>query len=56
MSDEKVVKVRVESAGLGGMLWAAGWLFTIGYLHLAPLKILFAVVLWPYYIGVSLHA
>jgi len=55
MSEEKVIKVRTEPAGLGGVLWVMGWLFSIGYLHLPVAKAIFAIILWPYYIGASLH-
>jgi hypothetical protein len=34
----------------------AGWLFTIGYLHLPFWSGAIAVVLWPYYLGVKLAA
>lgn len=34
-----------------GMLWFAGWLFTIGYLHFGFWRGLWALVVWPYYIG-----
>ncbi len=34
-----------------GGVWIAAWLFTIGYLHLAFLQGLLAIVLWPYYLG-----
>jgi hypothetical protein len=55
MGDEpKVIKGRMEMAGLSGPLWAAGWLFTIGYLHLPVAKAIFALVIWPYYIGAAL--
>ena len=27
-------KIRIEQHSAGGMLWGAGWLFTIGFLHL----------------------
>ncbi len=53
MSDE--VKVRCKSSNCGvlaGPVWAIGWLFTIGFLHLAFWKGVLAVVLWPYYLGV----
>lgn len=53
--DTKVIKVRTDGAGVGGSLWAMGWLFTIGYLHLPFLKGVLAIVLWPYYIGLTLH-
>ena len=33
-----------------GMLWFAGWLFTVGYLHLGFWRGLWALVVWPYYI------
>lgn len=37
---------------LGG-LWFAGWLFTIGYLHLQFLEGVFALIIWPYYLGTA---
>jgi hypothetical protein len=55
MADETKVKVKVDTAGVGGSFWAMGWLFTIGYLHLPVAKAIFAIILWPYYIGVMLH-
>lgn len=39
---------------LGGGLWFVGWLFTIGFLHLTFWQGVIAVVIWPYYIGVTL--
>jgi uncharacterized membrane protein len=53
MSDE--MKVRCNSANGGviaGPVWAVGWLFTIGFLHLAFWKAVLAIVIWPYYLGV----
>jgi hypothetical protein len=53
MTDEersRVVKVQAESA-LGGMLWFAGWLFTIGFAKLTGWSILFGLAVWPYYLG-----
>ena len=43
-----------HGATLAGPLWAAGWLFTWGLLHLGLPKALFAILLWPYYLGASL--
>jgi hypothetical protein len=43
--------VRIEQPSVTGSIWFAGWLFTIGYLHLAFWKGVLAVVLWPYYLG-----
>lgn len=34
-------------------LWAVGWLFTIGYLKLPLKKGIFAIILWPYYMGLK---
>ncbi len=41
------------SAGLGGIIWFIGWLFTIGYAHLVWWQILLAIIIWPYYLGTS---
>jgi hypothetical protein len=35
-----------------GTLWIVAWLFTIGFLHLAFWKGVFAILLWLYYLGV----
>lgn len=42
--------------GCMGCLWFIGWLFTIGFLKLAFWKGVLALVIWPYYIGVAIHA
>lgn len=42
-----------ESAGTG-LLWTAGWLFTLGYLGLPLGKALLAILLWPWYLGAAL--
>jgi hypothetical protein len=39
------------AAASSGTLWFVGWLFTIGYVHLTGWKILFSLLLWPYYLG-----
>jgi hypothetical protein len=39
-----------------GPLWAIGWLFTIGYVHLTFWKGVLAVVIWPYFLGAALGA
>ncbi len=41
------------SASLAGMLWFAGWLFSIGFADLVWWQGLLALVLWPYYIGAA---
>lgn len=35
-------------------LWFAGWLFTIGLVHLGFWKAVLALVIWPYFVGVLL--
>jgi hypothetical protein len=34
-------------------LWAVGWLFSVGYLHLTFWKGVLALFIWPYYLGVK---
>ena len=46
---------RVAGA-LIGFIWFIGWLFTIGYAKLLWWQVIIAVVIWPYYLGVSLKA
>ena len=45
-------KVIVQSSL--GILWFAGWLFTLGFLHLGFFKGILALLLWPYYIGIEM--
>ncbi|MDD4319361.1 MAG: hypothetical protein PHW10_03490 [Candidatus Peribacteraceae bacterium] len=47
-------KIRVEQHTATGGLWFAFWLFTIGFLHLDFWRGVFALLLWPYYLGVAL--
>jgi hypothetical protein len=51
-----VERVRIEQHSSVGLLWVAGWLFTIGFVHLAFWKGLLALVVWPYYLGATLAA
>jgi len=44
--------IRDETV-FSGSLWFAVWLFTIGFLHLTFWKGVLAIVLWPYYLGVT---
>lgn len=46
-------RIRIDQHSASGMFWLAGWLFTIGFLHLPFWKGVLAIVLWPYYIGAS---
>jgi hypothetical protein len=45
-------KIRiVQHTTFMGSAWFAAWLFTIGFLHLTFWKGVFALVIWPYYLG-----
>jgi hypothetical protein len=46
-------RIRIEQHSIGGLLWIAAWLFTIGFLRLTFWKAVAAIVLWPYYIGLT---
>jgi len=35
-------------------IWFIGWLFTIGYASLVWWKILLALAIWPYFLGLAL--
>jgi hypothetical protein len=49
-------KIKIENHTFAGSLWFIGWLFTIGFLHLAFWKGVLAVVVWPYYIGTTVSS
>jgi hypothetical protein len=49
-------RIRIEQHSWTGTVWAVGWLFTIGYLHLTFWKSALAILLWPYYLGVASSA
>ena len=44
-------KIRIEQHSVGGLLWFAGWLFTIGLLNLSFWKGAAALFVWPAYLG-----
>jgi hypothetical protein len=44
-------KIRIEQHSSVGLVWAAGWLFTIGFLKLGFWQGVLAIVIWPYSIG-----
>jgi hypothetical protein len=48
-------KIKVETHGAHGLIWLAGWLFTIGFLHLSFWRGVLAIVIWPYHIGVAIR-
>lgn len=54
MEENKTVKVNNKFGGGCdlGLLWLAGWLFTIGYLKLSFWPGALALIIWPYNLGV----
>jgi hypothetical protein len=52
MDEKRTIKIEQHSAI--GLLWIAGWLFTIGYLKLPFWQGVLALLLWPYYIGAAM--
>ena len=53
MSEERKPRGGGASAGVAGVIWFIGWLFTIGYANLVWWKILVGIVIWPYFLGVA---
>jgi hypothetical protein len=49
-------KIRIEQHSSVGLVWVAGWLFTLGYLQLAFWKGVLAIIIWPYYLGAAFTA
>ena len=49
-------RIRIEQHGGLGLIWLAGWLFTIGYLDLGFWRGVLALIVWPYYLGVDMAA
>jgi hypothetical protein len=47
-------RIRIEQHSGLGLVWFAGWLFTVGYLELGLWRGLLALLLWPYFLGVEL--
>ena len=41
------------AAGIGGVFWFTGWLFTIGFANLVWWKIILGIVVWPYFLGLA---
>lgn len=37
-----------------GIPWFVGWSFAIAFCHLSSWQVLFAVLLWPFYLGETL--
>ncbi len=46
-------RIKIEQNGFAGLLWVAGWLFTVGFLQLTFWIGVLAIVLWPYDLGTA---
>lgn len=44
-------RIKVTQGCSLGAFWFAGWLFSIGYLHLDFWMGLLGLVVWPYFMG-----
>jgi hypothetical protein len=51
MSEEKKQRHYHTGASLGGVIWFAGWLFTIAFAGLSWWQIILSIVVWPLYLG-----
>jgi hypothetical protein len=51
MKGKDMRKIRIVQQGLAGTAWFAGWLFSLGFLHLGFWKGALAIALWPYFLG-----
>jgi hypothetical protein len=52
--DKRPYRIKVEQHSAAGLLWIAGWLFTIGYLRLGFWEGALALIIWPFYLGARL--
>jgi len=44
-------RIKIEQHSSLGLLWLAGWLFTIGYADLGFWQGVLALFIWPFYLG-----
>lgn len=47
-------RIRIEQHSSLGLIWIAGWLFSIGFLKLTFWQGALALLIWPYYLGAAL--
>ncbi len=55
MGQEMTARRVAPSAGLAGMLWFAGWLFTVGFAKLVWWKVLLGLAVWPYFLATAVR-
>ena len=44
-------RIQITQHSSLGAFWFAGWLFTIGFLHLGFWQGVLGLLIWPYYLG-----
>jgi len=44
-------KINITQQSSLGLVWFAGWLFTLGFLKLGFWKGIWALLVWPYFLG-----
>lgn len=52
--EKQIVVKRGGAFDLTGTIWFMGWLFTLAFAKLTFWKAVFALVIWPYYLGLTL--
>jgi hypothetical protein len=51
--ETKRMRVKVDT-GMG-IIWFAGWLFTIAFVRLVWWQAILGLAVWPYYLGMALR-
>jgi len=55
MAEKQKIQGKIEVAGIVGPFWFMAWLFSIGFIPLSGWKIVWALLVWPYYLGLALQ-
>lgn len=48
-------RITVRNGSLAGALWFGGWLFTMAFAKLLWWQCIVGVVIWPYYMGMTVR-
>ena len=51
MEKRQIIKVDTGT----GIFWFIGWLFSLAFAQIAGWKILLALFVWPYYLGLAVR-
>jgi hypothetical protein len=47
--------IKSEVSRIPSLFWFAGWLFSVGFVGIHGWKLLWSLVVWPYYLGAALR-